>query len=153
MKILDFSDSLSPHFEKLNRQWIEKHFELESHDLAVFSDPKKAIVDPGGDIFFAELDGEVIGTCALVKLDEDGVYELAKLAVTDRAKGKGAGKFLSEECIRRARARGAKRLRLTTNSALIPAVTLYEKLGFVVTERGQHPKWKRVDLVMEKDLS
>jgi GNAT superfamily N-acetyltransferase len=149
-RVLDFNPNYSAHFERLNREWIEKYFEIEPRDIKCFSDPKKSIIDAGGDVIFAELNGEVVGTCAL--LYEDGVYELAKLAVTDSAKGKGIGKLLSLEIIRRARAKGARRLILTTNSRLKAAVDLYEKLGFHEIFRGEHPKYQRVDLVMEKDL-
>jgi len=33
---------------------------------------------------------EIVGTCALIKTDDD-TYELAKMAVTERARGKNIG--------------------------------------------------------------
>lgn len=149
-RILNYSPELIPHFESLNREWIEKYFAIEPHDLRVFADPQKAILYPGGDIFFAELDSKIVGTCSLI-YDGD-VLELAKLAVTASAQGQGIGKLLTLEAIRRATVMKAKTLRLTTNSSLTAAVAIYEKLGFVATQRGQHPRYKRVDLVMEKTL-
>ena len=149
-RLLDFKPEHKKYFETLNREWIEKFFVIEPHDLKVFADPEKEIINSGGDIIFAELNGEIVGTCALTLTD--GVFELAKLAVSDAGKGKKIGETLSLEIIRRAEAKGAKMIQLTTNSGLVPAVKLYEKLGFKEIFRGQHPQYKRVNLVMEKSL-
>lgn len=149
-RIQEYRPELKSHFEKLNRDWIEKFFEIEPHDIKVFSNPEKEIIAPGGDVLFAELDGEIVGTCALTRSADE--FELAKLAVSDRAKGKGIGELLSNEIIERARKKGAKILKLTTNTGLVPAVQLYEKLGFKEVFRGQHPIYRRVNLVMEKQL-
>jgi DNA-binding MarR family transcriptional regulator/ribosomal protein S18 acetylase RimI-like enzyme len=149
-RILDYSPKFKKYFETLNREWIEKFFVIEPHDLKVFANPEKEILKRGGEIIFAEFDGKIVGTCALTY--SDGVYELAKLAVSDQGKGKKIGELLSMEIIKRARAKGAKSLQLTTNSNLVPAVHLYEKLGFKEIFKGQHPKYKRVNLVMEKRL-
>jgi ribosomal protein S18 acetylase RimI-like enzyme len=150
-RIVGYDPKLKGHFEKLNREWIETHFSIEPHDTRAFADPEKEIIRRGGDVIFAELDGKIVGTCSLI-IDDQGKHELAKLAVTDRAKGKGLGELLSREIIRRARRKGARSVILTTNSRLTPAIRLYEKLGFKETIRGPHPKFKRVDLVMEKRL-
>ena len=149
-RILDYNRKLKPHFERLNRDWIEEFFEIESHDLRLFSKPEKEILEKGGEIIFAELHGEIVGTCALIY--ENNHYELAKLAVSRKAKGLGLGELLSEEIIARAKKRGARTIQLTTNTCLIPAVQLYKKMGFKEIFRGPHPDYKRVNLVMEKTL-
>lgn len=151
LRLLDYHAGLRPFFEQLNREWIERFFAIEPHDLVYFADPEATILGPGGDIVFAELDGEIVGTCSLVQEGEG--FELVKLAVTERAKGRGLGEALTAEILRRAAAKGARSVTLTTNSRLTAAVRLYEKLGFVITARGQHPKYRRVDLVMEKHLT
>ncbi len=156
VRIVDYKPSLRSSFEKLNREWIERYFEMEEHDHRYFKDPESEIIGLGGDIVFAELGGEIVGTCALLRdglaAEDGGVFELAKLAVSDKAKGQGIGELLSQEILRRAREKGATHVRLTTNTALTPALRLYEKLGFREVFKGQHPKFKRVDLVMEKRL-
>lgn len=149
-EVVPYSPSLKSHFEGLNREWIEETFAIESHDTKMFKNPQKEVIDAGGEIIFVKVDGAVAGTCAL--LYSDGAYELAKLAVTKTFKGLGLGELLCQEIITRARKRKAKTLSLTTNSRLIPAVRLYEKLGFRETSRGQHPKYNRVDLCMELKL-
>jgi len=44
-------------------------------------------LQPGGHILMARYNREIVGTCALIKTDDD-TYELAKMAVTERARGK-----------------------------------------------------------------
>ena len=151
MKILNYSSKLKRHFELLNREWLEKYFSVEPIDLKYFANPKAMILAKGGDIFFAEADGEVVGTCSILR---DGAsWELAKMAVTESARGKGIGEKLVKEAITRAKLGKAKKLMLVTNSKLVPAIKLYEKFGFKETFRGQHPKYKRGDVVMEKILA
>lgn len=150
IKILNYSPNLERHFESLNREWLEECFSIEPIDLKYFANPKSMIFKKGWEHFFAEVHGKVVGTCALLR---DGArWELAKMAVTESARGKGIGKKLVTEAIQRAKLAKARKLLLITNSKLVPATKLYEKFGFKETFRGQHPKYKRGDVVMEKLL-
>ncbi len=146
-EILPYSSELRPWFESLNREWLEKLFVVEPIDLKYFADPEKEIIAKGGEIYFARIDGEILGTCSLVW--DEGELELAKMGVTEKAKGKGIGEALVRHCIERAKAMKVKKLKLVTNSGLIPAIRLYEKMGFVTTYRGPHPKYARGDVFME----
>jgi len=58
------------------------------------------------------------------------MFELAKMAVSDTAKGKGIGELLGQASIKKAKALGAKKLYLESNTILKPAIHLYHKLGF-----------------------
>ena len=78
----------------------------------------------------AELKDEVVGTCALMREDE-GIFELAKMTVAESVRGLGVGRALGEAAIAHARAIGARRVELYTNSSLAPAISLYHALGFV----------------------
>jgi putative acetyltransferase len=149
-RIVDYNPSLRKYFESLNREWLEKYFTVEPIDEKYFENPDQEILQKGGAIFFAEVSGDILGVCSLV-VTEDGL-ELAKMAVTEKARGKGLGEFLVTEAIKRAKYMGATKLLLVTNSKLVPAIRLYEKLGFETTFRGQHPKYQRGDVVMEKLL-
>lgn len=151
INVIAYTAKYKKAFAALNKEWIEEIFELEPHDHRYFSNPEKEIIKKGGAIIFAEHCGNVVGTCSL--LHESGTYELAKLAVTKTYKGLGLGEKLCKEIIAMARSKGEKTLTLTTNTRLQPAIQLYKKLGFVEKVRGQHPKYKRVDLVMELELS
>jgi putative acetyltransferase len=153
LNILNYSPKIASHrdeFERLNRAWLEKYFVVEAVDQKYFIDPEKEILEKNGEIFFAELDGRIVGTCSLIL--EDGKLELAKMGVEEKIQGQGIGKFLALEAVKRARARGEKVLTLVTNSSLSTAISLYKKIGFREIFRGQHPKYQRGDVVMELDL-
>jgi GNAT superfamily N-acetyltransferase len=98
----------------------------------------------------AELDGAAVGTVALMREDE-GVYELAKMTVADAARGRGVGRALGEAAIAHARAIGATKLELLTNSALVPAIALYHSLGFVDVPLGP-TEYARADVHMVLEL-
>ena len=55
---------------------------------------------------------------------------LEDLFVDEGERGKGVGRALAEAALDRARARGALRIELDTDSDNEPAVALYESLGF-----------------------
>jgi GNAT superfamily N-acetyltransferase len=75
-------------------------------------------------------DGTIVGACALLRND-DGSFELAKMAVDPVARGRHVGRALGEAAIARARALGAPYVELLSNTKLVPAITLYRSLGFV----------------------
>ncbi len=66
----------------------------------MLSNPQKYVIDNGGAILFALLDGEVIGTAALL-YEGAGVYELSKMAVETGFRGIGAGRKLLDAAIAR----------------------------------------------------
>ena len=138
-------------FERLNRQWLEKYFIVESIDLEVFSDPVAKIIRPGGEIIFALVENQVAGTCALIKEGKDR-YQLGRMAVDEKFQGYGIGKKLMEEILGIAQNKKAKTVYLHSNTRLRPALRLYEKYGFKTTHLGQHPKFIRGNIIMEKDM-
>jgi N-acetylglutamate synthase-like GNAT family acetyltransferase len=150
-EVVRFTPQLASHFESLNREWIEKYFEIEEGDLKVFRDPFKEIVQPGGQIFFVIFDGEVLGTCAVMKLNAQ-TYELAKMAVSTKAQGRGYSKLLMISAIEFARENGAERLILLSNTRLGAAIALYEKFGFRSVPITDAEEYKRVDIQMELQL-
>ena len=58
------------------------------------------------------------------------VPELRLLAVAPEARGRGVGRTLVEECIRRARRDGATELGLHTSRSMVAAIQLYTRMGF-----------------------
>ncbi len=131
LSIVDFSDELAHHFHDINLEWIETMFTLEPHDEDVLLNPKKMIIDKGGDILFVRRgETDILGACALA-LEADGFIELTKMCVRSSARGRGAGEFLLRAAIERARQRyGVEKLFLVSNKRNVEAVKLYEKLGF-----------------------
>jgi len=129
LRIVPFHASLRAHFYRLNEAWLRKYFYLEEIDHRVLSNPESEILERGGSILFAALGEEIVGTCALLP-ESDGVYELTKMAVDEAQQGLGIGRALLEAAIAEFQRRDGRMLFLETNSKLVPAVRLYESLGF-----------------------
>ncbi|KAK1183818.1 GNAT family N-acetyltransferase [Streptomyces sp. NBS 14/10] len=147
------SQSDAAAFRVLNEEWISRLFTLEEEDRAVLGDPFGHIVGPGGDVLLARDPGTgaVVGCVALLA-HPDAVFELAKMAVAPAAQGRGIGRQLVAAAIDRARALGAARVFLGTNSKLSPAIHLYEEAGFVRIPRDRLPVadyYARADVPME----
>lgn len=139
-------------FIRLNREWIERYFRLEPCDLKVLGNPESEIIDKGGEIFFALIEGKVVGCCALIHHPETQQYELAKMAVSPSAQGKGIGFRLGKALLAYAQAHGIKHLFLEANTQLKASVHLYHKLGFYPVEvEADKPAYDRCDLFMMYD--
>lgn len=139
-------------FRALNAAWITEHFEMEAADHKALDNPQK-ILDEGGAIVVATACGEVLGVCALLKMDDpDFDMELAKMAVSSQARGKGIGWLLGRATIDKARAMGARRIYLESNTKLTPAITLYRKLGFKKI-LGRPSPYERCNIQMELSVA
>jgi putative acetyltransferase len=139
-------------FKDLNEAWISRDFALEPGDREVLNDPRGKILAGGGEICLAELDGEVVGCCALVAIGP-GEFELAKMTVSATARGRGIGRHLLQFAIDHARAMGVKRLYLESNTKAAAAIHLYEELGFRHIPMPAHKsKYARADTFMEMFL-
>ena len=86
----------------------------------------------GAVYWVAEDEGKVLGGCGLYPTAglPDGYAELAKFYLHPDARGKGLGKGLMAEVITSARELGYKTLYIESFPELIPAITMYEKIGF-----------------------
>ena len=130
LAVRDWSDELAGAFYSINAEWIESMFVLEEKDREILSHPKETILDDGGCILFVEsAELGVIGTCALMKVEE-GVFELTKMGVLARARGRRAGDLLLQTALARASAMDIETLYLLTNAKCVAAIKLYEKVGF-----------------------
>ncbi len=148
VKIVPFASEHRDAFRELNRQWIERYWQLEPHDKELLDDPEKHIIGNGGHIFVALFGDTAVGVCALCATDSPATYELAKLAVDNSVLRKGIGRLLCEAAIRKARELGSERLFLESNTRLKPAIALYRKLGFRELSE-YHPAYARGDIQME----
>lgn len=150
VQILDFDPAYREPFKQLNLAWIEKYFKVEEPDLRALSNPESYIIAKGGRVFFAQYQGRIVGTCALLKESND-VYELAKMAVDPDVQGKQIGKKLCLHSIEAARQMGARRVYLESNTKLTPALELYKKVGFYKVESTPSP-YQRANIKMQIDL-
>lgn len=150
VEIIDYLPEFHDDFKRLNYEWIEQYFQLEEADHQSLNHPDEKILQPGGHIFMARHNSEIVGTCALLKSDGN-TYELAKMAVTEKAKGKGIGWLLGQAAINKAQALKAETVFLESNTILEPAINLYQKLGFRKVVRQPSP-YQRCNIQMELKL-
>lgn len=150
--IVNYEQKYRNAFAALNEEWISAYFELEESDRKALHHPEKNILEKDGHILVALLEEEVVGVCALIKMD-DPLYdfELAKMAVSPSARGKNIGFQLARAVINKARDLGASTLYLESNTLLKPAISLYYKLGFKEVT-GRPSPYKRCNIQMELHL-
>ena len=150
IEIIDYSSEYQDEFRKLNCEWIKKYFKLEQSDYESLNNPREKILQSGGHIYLARHNNEIIGTCALIKVNND-TYELAKMTVSESKRGKGVGWMLGQAVIIKARELGAKTIYLESNTILKPAIELYQKLGFQKIV-GQPSPYERCNIQMQLKL-
>ncbi len=151
VEILDYQPAYRAFFKTLNETWIEKYFRLEEADKLVLNHPESEILEKGGFVFFARLHDAIVGTCGLVK-KEDNTFELIKMGVLESARGRKIGQQLAEAAISKAREQGADQVVLYSATILKPAILLYRKLGFrEVPLADSH--YDRCDIKMAFNLS
>jgi DNA-binding MarR family transcriptional regulator/GNAT superfamily N-acetyltransferase len=87
--------------------------------------------------WIAEMDGAPVG-CVFAVKESKSVAKLRLLLVEPRARGRGLGQRLVEECIAFCRASGFRRLVLWTQSNLTAARAVYAKTGFRKVKEEKH---------------
>lgn len=150
-EIVTYRSEFLPAFIALNLEWIERHFRVEEMDLLQLRNSRETILDAGGEIFFVVENGEAVGTCAMVPHGDHG-FELAKMAVSPQARGRGYGDLLMKAAIDWARGKGLPEITLLSNTILEPAIALYRKHGFRVVRLGDHPDYQRCNIEMSLNL-
>lgn len=113
----------------------------------------------------AEDDGRLIGSVTFYSPGREAEYPSATLpwpkdwagirllGVPPEARGKGIGRLLTDECIRRARAQGAVAVGLHTTFLMEVARAMYERMGFVrVPEYDFYPAPDFVVMAYRLDL-
>lgn len=103
----------------------------------------------GAELIVAEDDGKILGAVTFYREGSGQGYDasfpprwsgIRLLAVDPAARGRGLGKLLTEECIRRARELGAVAVGLHTTKWMAIAQGMYERMGFRrVPEHDFHP--------------
>lgn len=131
MQIVPYTPKYKKAFRDLNEEWISTYFTMEAEDYKALDNPKGYILDKGGYIFVALLNGKAVGICAMIKMkDPEYDYEMAKMAVSPKVQGRNIGFLLAQAIIEKAKSLGAKKIYLESNTVLKPAISLYQKLGF-----------------------
>lgn len=150
IEIIEYDKKYHEDFKRLNLEWLDKYNLTESHDLLVLNNPQETILDRGGFIWLAKAGVEIVGTAALM-YEGHGIFELAKMSVTENWQGKGISKMLIETCLKKAKEIGAKKLSLFSNHQLQTALKLYENYGFKNVEVKDSP-FATADVKMELEF-
>ncbi|MFT6843347.1 MAG: ribosomal protein S18 acetylase RimI-like enzyme [Psychroserpens sp.] len=151
LEIITFNPQYAKDFYALNVAWLEKFFFVEPYDEKVLSNPKQYIIDAGGFIFFVKNNDKIIGTIALI--NQGAYFELSKMAVSPAFQGLKIGQQLIEYCIKFAKEQQWKTITLYSNRKLVPAINLYNKVGFVEVPLEEDVHYERANIKMLLDLS
>jgi ribosomal protein S18 acetylase RimI-like enzyme len=150
IKIIGYNPQYKNDFIKLNKAWLEEYFYVEPHDLETFNNIEKDIIEKDGEIFFCQVDDEIAGTVAMIKINET-TYELAKMAVDKKFQGMKLSSLLMEACIEFAKNKKAEKIFLVSNTKLSPAINLYKKFNFIETQLAP-TDYDRANIQMELTL-
>ncbi len=149
LEMIEYTEEHQPWFEKFNRQWIEEYFWMEPIDFEVLQKPDEYIISKGGKILVALCNKQIAGTVAL-KFVNPMTYEFTKMAVDGKFRGLKVGQALGEAAIEKAKGLGANKIILYSHTVLVPAISLYKKLGFV--EVPVDGPYRRSNIKMELKL-
>jgi DNA-binding MarR family transcriptional regulator/GNAT superfamily N-acetyltransferase len=109
---------------------IDRRFENGFDPLAARQIRAADMRPPNGRFLVARLRGRAIG-CAVLWLHPGQPAEIKRMWVSPEARGLGLGRRLLAEIETRALTAGARTLHLDTNRALVEAIALYRRCGFV----------------------
>jgi ribosomal protein S18 acetylase RimI-like enzyme len=126
VQILDFSPEFRDDFKRLNNEWMTAIFGESTNGHL---DRPEAIIDNGGYILFAEYEGKIVGTCAILK-ESNKLFEIADMSVTPEFRGRNIGKQLLSEAIERVKKANARQIYLVTSSKLTVSVEMFKTYGF-----------------------
>ena len=120
---------------KVNIQPLEKGAE-PPYSLLLLADPSKKMIDnylAASVVLVAEAQGLRLGLVVLLALSPE-LVEIKNLAVEPEWQGKGIGTQLIAEATALAKREGYQRLCIGTANSSLQQLSLYQKLGFQITE-------------------
>lgn len=149
VRIIEFDERYADDFGRLNYEWIAKSYTVEKHDREILDHPLETIIEPGGQIFFALVDGVAAGTVALIPMGDNNDLELAKMAVAPEYRGLSLGDKLMAACIEYGKKERARALILESNTKQAAAINLYRKFGFKEIPLDPNSEYQRANIRME----
>ena len=150
IEIIPFEEKYAKYFYDLNADWLKKYFYIEPYDEKILSNPKQYVIDPGGFIFFAKYNTEIVGVVSLI--NQKTFFELSKMAVSPKYQGFKIGQQLMDFTINFAKEKGWDSITLYSHRSLKAAIQLYTKVGFkeIPVEKDSH--YERADIKMLLEL-
>ena len=146
LEIIDYQPQYAKDFYNLNVEWLKKYFYVEPYDEKVLSNPKKYVLEPGGYIFFAKYNDEIVGVVSLI--NQKTFFELSKMAVSPKYQGLKIGLQLMNFSINFAKNKKWESITLYSHRSLVPAINLYKKMGFIEIPVEENSHYERSDIKM-----
>ncbi|MFD2649543.1 GNAT family N-acetyltransferase [Devosia albogilva] len=112
-----------------DRHLIDRYFDPAAFDAELAGLPGR-YAPPTGRLLLAKEGDRAVGCVAMRPL-EPGVCEMKRMFIEPECHGRGIGKALATRLIKEARASGYDVMRLDTSRHQAPAISLYEKFGFL----------------------
>lgn len=150
LEIIGYQPEFAKDFYNLNVQWLEKYFYVEPYDEKVLSNPQEYVLDPGGFIFFAKYNTEIVGVVSII--NQKTFFELSKMAVLPKYQGLKIGLQLMNFCIEFAKNKQWESITLYSHRSLVPAINLYKKMGFKEIPVEENSHYERSDIKMILEL-
>ena len=150
LEIIAYQPEFAKDFYSLNVAWLEKYFYVEPYDEKVLSNPQEYVLDPGGFIFFAKYNNEIVGVVSII--NQKTFYELSKMAVLPKYQGLKIGQKLMDFSIEFAKNQQWKSITLYSHRKLVPAIHLYKKMGFKEIPLEEKSHYARSDIKMMLEL-
>lgn len=113
---------------------LKKH-EQAPMNLLLLADPSRKIVEEyltRGACYVAETNGDTVGVYVLLPTRPETI-ELINIAVAEEQHGKGIGKQLVIDAIKKAKDKGCKTMEVGTGNSSIGQLALYQKCGFRIS--------------------
>ena len=95
---------------------------------------------PGVELWVVQEGKKIVGMgeVAIVLKPEGIIAQIEDVIVDEGQRGKGLGKQILQKLIDRARARGARTIKLSSNASRVAANALYQKFGFKIHETNSY---------------
>lgn len=151
VEIMEYRPSYKKYFKKLNLEWLNRHFRPEPADLLVLNDPQRQVMNKGGQVLFARVKDNIVGTCAIIPSGRRSC-ELVKMAVSPEFRGRQVGRKLALAAIGKAKELGAGQLIARTSPKLEAANRLYRSLGFKYSGQDSSQDYQRQTVVLKLNL-
>jgi len=148
LQIIPYEPIHANAFKKLNIEWIQKYFHVESKDSELLENCEESIINPGGFIFMAIYKNKTVGCFSFIIM-KDGSYELGKMAVDQDYQGLKIGQQLLEFAINFAQEKKWPKILLYSSTKLDTALHIYKKYGFVEIPIENNLPYVRSDVKME----
>ncbi len=131
--------------------WEKGNYPQEAHDFDMsLNTPERYTASmeyEHGFFFIAELDKKIIGSIRGEIIGASGFALIRNIAVHPKFHSKGGGRALMEYTLDYLKGQGCHKVSLHTQVALIPAINLYLKIGFI-PEAYLAKQWWGMDFIL-----